>query len=86
MIKSANEILKLSSQRFQYLSKVCEEGEMEPTKYKSMLDGFITADIKNLKLFQKIKLGKGIVFVCNRLEILRKEQDDMRKVIEQMGD
>ena len=59
-----------------------ENGSYTPDAFIKQLNTFINLDKNNLNVFQKIKFGKGVLFVKNRLEMLEEEKINLQKVID----
>lgn len=58
-----------------------ESGNLTPDKFLSQIKSFIKLDENNLILFQKIKFGKGIAFVQNRLKALKADETNLEQVL-----
>lgn len=59
-----------------------ENGSLTPDAFVKQMDNFIKIDQNTLNTFKKIKFGKGIAFVQNRIEMLKQDRDNLQKVID----
>ena len=58
-----------------------ENGSLTPDAFLKQINTFINLDKNSLAVFQKIKFGKGVLFVKNRIEMLEEEKMNLQKVI-----
>lgn len=77
MAKEASSIFGNANKYMNYFSSKLEEGEMSMEEYKTMVDNFISVDEKQLDFFGKIKFGKSVTFITNRLKLMKKESSDL---------
>lgn len=59
-----------------------ENGSLTPEAFLKQMDTFISIDQNTLNTFKKIKFGKGVLFVKNRLEMLRADKENLQKVVD----
>lgn len=59
-----------------------ENGSLTPEVFLQKMDNFIKIDTNTLNIFKKIKFGKGVKFVQNRLEMLRADKENLQKVVD----
>jgi hypothetical protein len=59
-----------------------ENGSLTPEAFLKQMDNFISIDTNTLNTFKKIKFGKGVQFVQNRLVLLKADRENLKKVVE----
>jgi hypothetical protein len=59
-----------------------ENGSLTPEAFVKQMENFIKIDENTLNTFKKIKFGKGVLFVQNRIEMLKQDRDNLQKVID----
>ena len=59
-----------------------ENGSLTPETFLKQMDNFINIDQNTLNTFKKIKFGKGVLFIQNRIEMLKQDKINLQRVVD----
>ena len=79
--KEARRSISLASKQLNSLSNDISSEKMSQDKYYQLIETFIKVDQKSLETFQKLKLVNPVIFVNNRMKVLKNEFSQLTTIL-----